>query len=152
LSPAAPKHTSAARGDFILGRKAQDKIQGPDTLEIELNSDRAKRSKFFSASPETFPRAKSLMKHLSMPRAPHKQNFFPETTSAAILSALCPASCVQRVKSNGAGVVRARPPHNYAWRRQILVRENFAEPLKEMPNQRTEKRYFIKQILVYNIA
>jgi hypothetical protein len=35
---------------------------------------------------------------------------------------------VLQSKSMGAGVVRARPPHNYAWRRQNLVPEKFSAP------------------------
>jgi len=34
----------------------------------------------------------------------------------------------------GAGVVRARPPHNYAWLRQNLVRANFAASKNKKEN------------------
>jgi len=45
-----------------------------------------------------------------------------------ISGASCPAFYGQgfKTKTFGAGVVRARPPHNYAWRWQNLVRANFA--------------------------
>jgi len=39
-------------------------------------------------------------------------------------------------QKHGAGVVRARPPHNYLWLRQNLVRANFAASKNRKENFR----------------
>jgi len=56
----------------------------------------------------------------------------PQTTNKNERCVIPPPLAVRASKQkHGAGVVRARPPHNYAWLRQNLVRANFAALLKE---------------------
>jgi len=58
---------------------------------------------------------------------------------------------VLQSKSMGAGVVRARPPHNYPWLRQNLVRANFAASKNKKENFKGKQTDNMLSISSYNV-